>query len=63
VASAKRRTRSGPPSPESRLTSKVLSVRLSPQARAELTTLAARWGLSVSAAVARLAHEASERRE
>lgn len=45
--------RSGPPSPEERLTSKRVSYRIPPEAIAALDALAARWGLSRSAAVAR----------
>lgn len=46
--------RSGPPSPEERLTSKRVSYRLPPEAIAALDTLASRWGLSRSATVARV---------
>lgn len=49
----------GPDSPESNRRDKVLSVRISDEAREALDTVAARWGLSRSAAVARLALEAS----
>lgn len=45
--------RSGPPSPEERRTSKRVSYRISPEAIAAVDALAARWGLSRSAAVAR----------
>lgn len=45
--------RSGPPSPEERLTSKRVSYRIHPDAIAALNTLAARWGVSRSAAVAK----------
>ena len=53
----------GPDSPEANRRDKVLSVRISDEARAELQALATRWGLSVSATVARLALEAAERAE
>jgi hypothetical protein len=53
--------RSGPPSPEENLSAKVLSVRISDEAREALDAVAARWGLSRSAAVARLALEAAAR--
>lgn len=46
--------RSGPPTPEERLTSKRVSYRIPPEAIAALDTLAARWGLSRSATVARV---------
>ena len=46
--------RSGPPSPEERLTSKRVSYRIPPEAIAALETLASRWGLSRSAAVAKV---------
>ena len=46
--------RSGPPSPEERLTSKRVSYRIPPEAITALETLAARWGLSRSATVARV---------
>jgi hypothetical protein len=45
--------RSGPPSPEERLTSKQVNARLPPPSLAALDALVARWGLSRSAAVAR----------
>lgn len=53
------RARRGRPSPESRLTSKVVAVRLAPGVRVALDDLAERWGLSRSAAVARLVAEAA----
>jgi hypothetical protein len=59
VTQGKAKRRGGPPSPESRLTSKVVAVRLAPPVRAALDALAARWGLSRSAAVARLVTEAA----
>ena len=43
--------------PESRLTSKVCTVRLSPVVRAGLERLAEEWGVSRSAAVTRLVAE------
>jgi hypothetical protein len=46
--------RSGPPSPEERLTSKRVSYRIHPDAIAALETLSDRWGLSRSATVARV---------
>jgi hypothetical protein len=45
--------RSGPSSPEERRTSKRVAYRLSPEAIATIDTLASRWGVSRSAAVAR----------
>ncbi len=57
------RARSGPPSPEEKLTSKLLTVRLPPPARAAIDALAKQWGLSVSATVARIAIEAGARAE
>jgi hypothetical protein len=45
--------RSGPSSPEERRTSKRVAYRLSPEAIATIDSLAARWGVSRSAAVAR----------
>ena len=48
------KARSGPPLPESRMKAKVVSVRLAIETRAALDALAARWGLSRSATVARL---------
>jgi predicted HicB family RNase H-like nuclease len=54
------RARSGPPSPESRLASKVFSVRLPPDVRAALDALVAREGKSRSATIARLITEASK---
>lgn len=51
----------GPDSPEANRRDKVLSVRISDEAREALDALAARWGLSRSAAVARLALEASSK--
>lgn len=46
--------RSGPPSPEERLTSKRVSYRIPPDAIAALNALAARWGVSRSATVAKV---------
>ena len=54
------KARSGPSLPESRQRAKVVSVRLAPEVRAALDALAARWGLSRSAAVARLVAAAVE---
>lgn len=56
-----RRHTSGPSQPEAKRAAKVVAVRLDPQARAALDTLAARWRLSRSAVVARLAVEAAQR--
>lgn len=56
---AKPRKVSGPPSPEANRRDKVLSVRISDEAREALDSVAERWGLSRSAAVARLALEAA----
>lgn len=50
--------RSGPPSPEERLTSKRVSYRIRPEAIAALETLASRWGLSQSATVAKVLTDA-----
>lgn len=52
----------GPDSPEANRKDKVVSVRISDDARDALDAVAARWGLSRSAAVARLALEAAARR-
>ena len=46
--------RSGPPSPEERLTSKRVSYRIPPDAIAALNALAARLGVSRSATVAKV---------
>jgi hypothetical protein len=46
--------RSGPPSPEERLTSKRVSYRIHPDAIAALESLAARWKVSRSRALARV---------
>jgi hypothetical protein len=46
--------RSGPPSPEERLTCKRVSYRIHPTAIAALEALAARWGVSRSRALTRV---------
>lgn len=52
----------GPDSPEANRKDKVVSVRLPDEAREALDQLAARWGISRSAVVARLAIEAAGKR-
>lgn len=62
VTHGKRRgaaARSGPSFPESRNRAKVVSVRLAPEIRSALDGLAARWGLSRSAAIAKLVQDAA----
>ena len=54
--------RSGPPSPEANRKDKVLSIRIPDEAREALDQLAARWSISRSAVVARLAIEATGKR-
>lgn len=59
AASKKARPRAGgPDSPEANRAAKVVSVRLDAAAREALDRVAARWKISRSAAVARLALEA-----
>ena len=55
--------RSGPSLPEDERDAKVVTARLSPEARDALDAVAARWGLSRSATIARLAVEALARGE
>lgn len=59
----KRKKVSGASSDEALRTDKVVSVRISDEAREALDRVAERWGLSRSAAVARLALEADAREE
>jgi len=49
----------GPDSPEENRRDKVVSVRISQEAREALDAMATHWGLSRSATVARLALEAA----
>jgi len=55
--------RSGPSLPEDERDAKVVTARLAPEAREALDAVAARWGLSRSATIARLAVEALARGE
>jgi hypothetical protein len=52
--------RSGPSQPEEKRKNKTVSLRMSPEERAQLEALAQRWGLGLGPTVARMLRERQE---